>query len=228
MGNRNANPTIISTKNTTENNTINNNINNVFYVELTTQHKVKIKEGNTISEHMNEIIFLDDSDIAINKLNKIQIDYDDFLSKIPETVKKLSFDNLSSLYQNSQLYDNIPNHITHVVTNIKGSKEGIFPQLSNLPTNLEKLSIVNLKSKHKIQNKIFKLSCDTNNILNASDEHIIIHNIKMPYGCIFECINVIYNSMDNIYFKLLFDCFEEDNYNKKYMKYKQKYLDLKK
>ena len=206
---------------------------NILVVELTLQNKVKIKTRKLtadtstkiiqIPEYIDTIEFVDDCEIIFAPLQDVEINYIDFILNIPKNINNLLYSKLSDIYTNSKLYDNLPTHITHITTNMKGNKDGVYPILSNLPYNLKKLSIANLNCEYKINNKVFKLSCNTINILENTDECFITHQIKVPHKCIFECNNKHYDSIDNLYFKLQFD-YLEDNYKQKFLKYKQKYL----
>lgn len=209
------------------------NICNILIVELTLQNKVKIKTRKLttdistkiiqIPEYIDTIEFVDECDIILTPSDKAEINYIDFILNIPKNINNLSYSKLSHIYTNSGLYDNLPTHITHITTNMKGNKNAMYPILSNLPYNLKKLSIANLNCEYKINNKVFKLSCDTIDVLETSDECFIKHSIKIPHKCIFECNNIHYDSIDNLFFKLQFD-YLEDNYKQKFLKYKQKYL----
>ena len=209
-------------------------INTILTVVLLQNNKIRALSGgifvNTykyvIPSHINTIEFVDEPVIILDVFNifTVILDYNDFISKIEPTVKTLIYDKLSNYYKNENLYNNLPVHIEHIITNICEEEKNIFPKLSNLPINLKTLSIINLKCEYSKKNKKFKIICDTSNVLKTPDEYILNHELKLPYGCILKCGNKTYDSVEYFCFKLEFDHVQKSIYDTNYLEYKKKYI----
>lgn len=142
---------------------------------------------NIIGSNTHTIII---KPISYGNTIKYKFNPEDFIKIIPQTVKKIIFDNPFNEESLNNLLNILPSNIKELeIEYMFTNGKEIIPQLNNLPVGLKKLSINNLHSilkdyKIKVKKMEHKEYIQYKQKNHAHFLHKI--NIKLPFNCKFK------------------------------------------